>query len=376
MVKIFGLIEDNDFLILGMPVGKINQDHPDLWQVVEQTKQSKVGIELQTMPSIPIPPKVQFKIPEIYRTLEARLRQENQVFNIDDDALFEEFVKIFIGLSKGLSPMNQYKKITRADYIQCVERDKKMFAKLNAENPDIVFMGAAHAYYTYLQNSGHQVFVEAPINIEQVQLNAEMALLNSPDDEMLDAHLKCAPPLVYKLFKLDEEIDRFRSQMEKIENHALVCERRYSILKQKKVEQVKQKPDYVGSWTVDAARQDLPVVGFFELHIMEQDGDNLKGIIKDALGFAKFQGRFTSDSVDLEKTYFDASELAMGESIRYTGSGTNFCYSGLYKGRESNHGRPFLMVKYKPGIEKMIIETEDSKKLLEKVLQGKAINPS
>lgn len=368
MVKIYGLIEDNDFLIMGMPVGQINQEHPDLWQVVEQTKQSKVGIELQTIPSIPIPPKVTFKMHEIYRTLEARLQQENQVFNIDDDAIFEEFVKIMIDLAKKRSQMSFYKKVAKAEYLYFVERDKKMLAKITAENPDVVFIGAAHAYYAHLQEAGHQIFVEAPINLREVQLEMEMNFHYSYNQEMFDTSMKNAPPLIYKLFNLSEEIDRFKDEMTKIENHALLCERRYNILKHKKVELIEKKPDYVGSWSVDANWQKLPVEGFFEVYITTQDGDTATGIIKDVLGFANFKGKFTNKAVVLEKTYFDASEFAGRGDIIYLGSGADFCYSGKYEVEHSTGS--FLLVKYKPGIEKTIIRAVSSKSLLEKILEG------
>src|SRR4030042_2154142 len=98
MVKIYGLIEGWRVSFLGVDFDIINQDHSELWQIVDQIKQSKVGIELHKPLSFPLPPEVGIKEAKIYRDLEARLNGENQICSLDDDNIIEEFFKTTVAL--------------------------------------------------------------------------------------------------------------------------------------------------------------------------------------------------------------------------------------------------------------------------------------
>lgn len=368
MVKIYGLIEMMNFSRWGVMPVEVKEEHPDLWDIVSKIKNSKVGIELwDDVISKPIKKgKVTFLIPKIHLDLYERLKDKNNIICfLDDRKVFEEYAKL---LNKGIKKKNpslieETKEQIKANYLYYIKRDKIIKEKIEKQNPEVAFIGSAHAEHIYFQNTEHDIFVEVPNNKEEIMKEMDLALTCASTEEALDVFLKNLPPLTYSLFDIKDLPEKFVGGLEAQRNNSVKIERLHNIINESMVVKRKKEPDFIGTWTMD---ERPPLLGFFEMYINNKYGDRFTGEIKDSLGDSNFHGTFKEDGINFTKEYAKKRDgIAIGGRIIYRGNRANRFYIGKYFSLEKPHGKgDFLMIKHTPGLEKKIIESENSKQLI------------
>lgn len=89
-----------------------------------------------------------------------------------------------------------------------------------------------------------------------------------------------------------------------------------------------RKPDYVGTWDLEA-----PAHGLFEVYIDGRNGNgSFHGHVEDAYGRAGITGHTTDDAISFTKTYSRNAKKLGGASnpVFYVGSGTSDGYKGHF----------------------------------------------
>jgi len=100
-----------------------------------------------------------------------------------------------------------------------------------------------------------------------------------------------------------------------------------------------RKPDYIGTWRVV-----LPSEGYFEVFVENEKNGNIKGIIEDCLGTAKFEGKLKSNEFNFVKKYDGFCHTSITpEPIQYESKRVDNEFHGYFY--FGGFGTAFYMIK-------------------------------
>ena len=162
-----------------------------------------------------------------------------------------------------------YEAETKRDYIFYVEREHKMFDRIAQDDPQEVIIGMGHADYAMVKPDElltRGVLVGEHFSEERFQV---------PWHWSEEAHETAREPHLRKDVKPKEDPLLFRE----------LIRRRYRAVKQGRITNNGETPDFVGTWYPA-----IPAKGLFEVFIegplpkSESYGDGSYGIIEDTLG--------------------------------------------------------------------------------------------
>jgi hypothetical protein len=372
MIKIYGLMEGISFHSMFYTM-RVNESHPKLFEIVNNIKNSKAGIESFGNDNHPRAKKGEIAVcgPKIYSDLYNGLKGNNNVILLDTE--FEEFHK---SLKKEFSKerlkiwLEKYKFDIKSQYYAQIIRTEVEALAIKKENPDFAFVGAAHAYDMFC-NGEKDIFMEYPVNEEEVTKKVEEAQRYCDDSEMLEGALKSIT-LEYNLCPIGELSQEKIAVLKQTKNGSNKFRRLHGYIENLPYE---KNPDFIGTWSL---YKNNGLEGFFEMYIKEKsenhakmDGkkvwDNISGVIKDSLGDSEFNGIINEKELHFEKKYkniFDSD--AVREIITYNGShDNNGGYTGTFTYPNSMFKPlPFIICRYSPEMQKKIVNVNDISELI------------
>jgi hypothetical protein len=333
MTIVYGLTEETQFSgILGIDLALgIKEDFSEILNIAQIVKRKKVVLEqnpTQPLSDIVIDEehRITLKTPQIYQELYERLNADNNVVFLEDDNSYKPFAdEMKLAFSTSLSPSQRYRHNILGNHFYFCTRDARLKQKIRSENPDIAFIGGAHAYNLHLE--GHRpVFMDIPVNADEVTtaLNRFMEDMTSPEDEkeFLDALT-----IEHEVLPTDQIPPHFLASLDADRDILKGIKRTYNCLTNGRIEGSKT-PDFVGTWNL----RDIPAQGYFELYITKNVNGRIQGTILDFLGDSEFEGTLKNGTLRFEKTYtkpFKGLE-ASTRPIAYSGLKTDNGYSGLF----------------------------------------------
>jgi hypothetical protein len=290
--------------------------------------------------------------------------------------------------TREMSPLERFRKKNKRDYLFNIQRSMTMLIKMSELNVHAAFIGQDNLReYIFnpdlLQKYGHEVLVEVPVNFKEAEKAVKEISLSfhrstNHSKQEFNRLKKTIPPLKYELFR-PEKIPKAWASMIRTDMANMTLIQRYkSIINNYTVESSEKQPDYIGSWSMQSWR--VPAEGFFELFITEQQGSDVKGIIKDAYGDATFTGTLVENPLNkwhgfkFKKIYDKkAHKDTRGQILLYDGAGSDDWFIGHYVletkkplAQIEGAGPPgefFEMEKYRPGKSQIIINAEDGKEM-------------
>ena len=375
MVKIYGLMEKTGLYRWGIIPVTVKEDHPDLWKVTDNLKGAKIGIELNEGANKKITVGTFSTItPEIYINLYNRLKQNNRIQFLDNETIMD-FAGVTEENSKKLadeldsSRLKRFKLAVKEAYFSRIKRTKTMIEKIKKEQPDVAFIGAAHAYDLYFNHDEKDVLIESTNNLDEISKDIDMAFNAASTDENLKTFLRGVGPLTYSLSSVENLPENRKPEFERERIENLGIENLYKIIETGTFSEENKKPNYVGSWSLDSQLNNIPLRGFFEVYVNNKEGDKLEGIIKDDNGNAKFSGILNENKIEFIKEYYKQGILfgapSLPGEIIYKGSKNNGFYLGNYQSEKCpDESGGFVLFEYSPEAVQKILNSEDKEQLL------------
>jgi len=366
MVKIYGIYECYKFSNLRGEEIKIKEEHAELWEIIDSITESRIGVEMdENLPrSVRRNPQALEDL-KIHFDIKERLKDRNTVISFADNKGFSKYKRLLkkAELIEKVSKLKSLKNRTLANHYFYIGQHEVMAANILKANLDFAFMGAEHARYMHQHNISDEVFIEYPSNIESVENMIERNFLYSYSEEQFKKSLKADMkfnPLRYRLINIKdmpkEIYDKYHRENDET---VMFTKKLHNLITNGTITKRERTPDYIGTWGLTKF---LPVSGIFEMYIDSKDGEDVQGRIIDSLGDALFLGEISEKSVSFKKMYDKSIDIAAKSEVIYEGSMTE---AGFYKGTYGSRAArgEFVLVKYKPGLEKRIINARDNKHL-------------
>ncbi len=173
----------------------VKENHPELENILERTKGLKVGIELEgPSKKLKLEDNITAEDPEIYTTILERLEPKNEICYLDDisslvDAANEYARKVMSG---EYTFRDQFSWKVKQQYEVRIKRSKTIAKTIKEEQPDIAFIGAAHAWD--LKQMGldgvEEIFIEVPENRDEVIAAIRSIYMNSSNEGDINKKLQ------------------------------------------------------------------------------------------------------------------------------------------------------------------------------------------
>jgi len=363
---IYGIREKANFYRWGVIPVPVKENHSELLLKCSKIKKCNVGIEAIDNFRVKFG-NILFETSQIYRELYEKLKENNKMIFLDEGELYEEYGKLIERIEMGKLPsVEDLKARIEAEYIYKNKRNQKILEKIEKEQVEIAFVGAAHAFYIHNKNKDVKVFVEYPANEEELAEYIDDVFKFSPNDKILEERLNLCPELNYNISDIERIPEQYLDNIKKAVLEMYGIERLHNLIRHGKIEN-ERKPDFIGTWSVclHPAYKDVPLRGFFEVFLDEK-------IIKDCLGDAKFEGIISEKKVEFKKRYtkkFPLFRRALEGEILYKGSfpikiGGYEAIFGRY-GHPKDEGGFFLITEYSEEKAKTIINCSDLAEIMQ-----------
>jgi len=362
MPKIYGVFEEVSFRGL-FHTANVNEKHPDLFDIVNNTKDCKIGIESfgnENYPKVKAG-EVGTKSPKIYSELYNALKENNKVILLDTEfEKFHESIKKEFPKERLTLPNERYRFNIKSQHYVQIKRTDVELSNIRKENPDAAFVGGAHAYDMYCEGE-KEVFMEYPLNLEEVTDKVNRAFKYCDNEDIIKGALKSID-LSYGLCHIENLSQEQKEELRKISKGVEKIRRLYDYMENKPYE---KNPDFIGTWSL---YKNNGLEGFFEMYIDQRDGDQIKGLIKDSLGNAKFNGKINDWEVQFNKEYTYIFDDRNGYEL--------VVYQGCRDGQDSYKGKfkfpngsifkplPFVLCRYSPEMQKKIVDVKDREEII------------